>query len=266
MTLLAFDGLTVPRVADVAALGEVAALNSMNAPADTTPNAPTANPANSVPLLAPCTGRIVTSARIVLTGKSGTGKSLLLQALAQLIPTTGTLTLNDKPAHHYPMPEWRHRVSLIAQVPQFIAGTVADNLALPYTLSYHQGRSGSHGAGFDRAWHGAHLAQLGKPANFLDKDISVLSGGERQLVNFLRTLQLAPDVLLLDEPTAALDADSARSLLGLIITYQDERLKAGNPCACLCVSHNPADITTLSAEVWQMTADGLNAPNTGDAP
>ncbi|MDO4250522.1 MAG: ATP-binding cassette domain-containing protein, partial [Moraxella sp.] len=184
-------------------------------------------------LLQSATGQILAGERIVLTGKSGSGKSLLLQALAQLIPYTGTLHLNNTPAHHFSMAQWRHQVSLIGQVPQFVAGTVLDNLTLPFGFEYHHKR----GIAFDIAWHKEHLHTLGKDGDFLYKDISVLSGGERQLVNFLRTLQLNPTVVLLDEPTAALDTESTKALIQLFFDYQATQNQSQCPCACIWISH-----------------------------
>ena len=81
-----------------------------------------------------------------------------------------------------------------------------DNLRYPFTLKAQQPRS------FDRRRALDLLEALGRGAGFLDKSSRDLSGGEAQIVAFVRAVQLEPTVLLLDEPTASLDLATARAL------------------------------------------------------
>lgn len=192
----------------------------------------------------------------VLTGASGSGKSVLLRALAGLSPmTTGDIWLQSgeqssrtrSSIHQMTPAHWRSQVALLAQQPQLLEGSVLDNLQLPYRLAAHQHKH------FNIDWHMGQLEYLERPADFLQQDAYTLSGGERQLVNTLRLLQLNPQVLLLDEPTAALDADSSAKLVHLLVSW----LRAEPKRTVLWVTHDTHDIMPLADKHWQMQAGVL---------
>lgn len=200
----------------------------------------------------------------VLTGHSGSGKSVLLRALAGLSPiSTGDVWLrqngseykdgsgqnsNDYLSIHDTSPtEWRAQVALLAQHPQLLEGSVLENLQMPYQLQAHQHSK------FDIDWHIAQLAYLELTAEFLQQEASHLSGGERQLVNTLRLLQLNPQVLLLDEPTAALDADTSAKLVHLLISWLHSKPQR----ALLWITHDTQDIMPLADKHWHMQAGVL---------
>ena len=119
-----------------------------------------------------------------------------------------------------------------------------ENLQMPYQLQAHQHRR------FDIDWHIAQLEHLQRRADFLQQDAYHLSGGERQLVNTLRLLQLNPRVLLLDEPTAALDSDTSAQLVNLLMNW----LQADSQRTLLWVTHDIKDIMPLADQHWQMQA------------
>ncbi len=187
--------------------------------------------------------------KVVLTGASGAGKSVLLSALAGQIPLTqGQVLLNTQTVQNQAMipPQvWRHQVALLTQTPVMMDGMVLDNLKLPYRFSHHKNQH------FDEHQHLAWLSRFGKSADFIHQDITKLSGGERQIVHFLRMLQLKPTVLLLDEPTAALDTVSA----GVLMTLVHEWLDAHR--AYIWISHRTDEVDMLGAISWQMTTGRL---------
>lgn len=192
----------------------------------------------------------------VLTGASGSGKSVLLRALAGLSPmTTGDIWLQSgkqssrtrSSIHQMTPTHWRSQVALLAQQPQLLEGSVLDNLQLPYRLAAHQHKH------FNIDWHIEQLEYLERPADFLQQDAYTLSGGERQLVNTLRLLQLNPQVLLLDEPTAALDTDSSAKLVHLLVSW----LRAEPKRTVMWVTHDTHDIMPLADKHWQMQAGAL---------
>lgn len=170
--------------------------------------------------------------RIALSGPSGAGKTVLLRALALLDPLDGGEILLDgasiEPAG---VPAYRCRVGYLHQTPALADGTVEANLRLPFSLAAHRRQSYDH----DRAL--GLLARLGKDDRFLSRRRGELSGGEAQITALVRLLQLAPSILLLDEPTAALDPQSAELARGLLHDWQ--RRDAGNR-AYLWVTHDSA--------------------------
>ena len=142
---------------------------------------------------------------------------------------------------------WRSQVALLAQQPQLIEGSVIDNLQLPYRLASHQHKH------FNIDWHIEQLEYLERTSDFLQQDANTLSGGERQLVNTLRLLQLNPQVLLLDEPTAALDVDTSAKLVHLLINW----LRREPTRTLLWVTHDTQDIMPLADKHWHMDAGVL---------
>ena len=152
--------------------------------------------------------------RLALVGPAGCGKTLLLRQLAWLDPPDGgQVLLRGQPPQAWTLPRYRAQVAYLAQRPPVFAGTVAQNLAEPWTYRCHQGRSPQP----ERllAW----LAQLGRDPTFVGQAAGLLSGGETQLLALLRLLQLDPVVLLLDEPSASLDGATTLKLEALLMQW-----------------------------------------------
>jgi len=152
-----------------------------------------------------------------VTGPSGAGKSLLLRSLAVLDPVDeGGIRWRGEPVAPGDVPRFRSRVQYLHQRPAVFDGTVEANLRRPFELAIHAARS------FDREATAVLLSELGRDPEFLDRDGADLSGGEAQLVAFLRAIQLEPDALLLDEPTSALDPAAAATIEGLVERWHGE--------------------------------------------
>ncbi|MCG3859548.1 ATP-binding cassette domain-containing protein [Psychrobacter sp. Ps2] len=207
-------------------------------------------------LISGASGTLLSGQVTVLTGASGSGKSVLLRILAGLLPmSSGTVRLRNDgklSSDYYDIHKtapvlWRQQVALLAQHPQLLDGSVLENLQMPYQLHAHQSQT------FDRDWHIAQLEHLDRSADFLQQDAKHLSGGERQLVNTLRLLQLSPQVLLLDEPTAALDMDTSAQLVNLLINW----LHTDAQRTLLWVTHDTKDIMPLANRHWHMQAGVL---------
>ncbi|MCH8960555.1 MAG: ATP-binding cassette domain-containing protein [Bacteroidetes bacterium] len=183
-------------------------------------------------------------ASLAVVGPSGSGKSLLLRALAGLDRLDeGTILLRKVSMANWAMPDYRSHVMYLPQTPALLEGTVLNNLRLVFEFAVHKEKS------FDRDQILDQLRRLGKSEDFLQRSIDVLSGGERQIVAFLRALQLHPSVLLLDEPTASLDAVNTRQIEELVTLWL-----AGAPDRCaIWTSHQ-------REQVQRMTTDQLELP------
>jgi len=138
---------------------------------------------------------------ISIAGSSGAGKSLLLRAIADLEPFTGTLRLGGRSHLAFQPWDWRKRVGL-----------------LPATSQWWFDRVGPHFPEVHERW----LLQLDLSPAVMDWEVGRLSSGERQRLAVLRLLANRPQVLLLDEPTANLDNDRATALERLLAGYRED--------------------------------------------
>jgi putative ABC transport system ATP-binding protein len=151
---------------------------------------------------------------VAVRGPSGAGKTLLLRAVADLDPNEGLVTLDGRDRSTIAGPEWRRLVGYVPAEPGWWADTVGEHFG-EWTAAL------------------AFLRDLGFPEQTKAWPITRLSTGERLRLALARALVLRPKVLLLDEPTAALDVASAAAVEALI----NARLRTG--LAVLWVTHDP---------------------------
>lgn len=144
--------------------------------------------------------------RTVILGRSGAGKSTLARLLNRLEdPVQGCIRLGDRDLRSFPVPLLRRRlIGLVAQAARPLPGTVRDNLA------YAEVAESGHRP--DDRTLSAWLEKVGLPPDILDRPADSLSGGEQQRLAIAATLAAEPAIAVLDEPTAALDPESAREL------------------------------------------------------
>lgn len=151
----------------------------------------------------------------VLIGHTGSGKSTLLQVMAGILePTVGTITLDEQPLWHKRKVDQSHllRLGLIFQFPeqQLFARSVRQEFAYslrPYRLGVDERERRIRDACAD-------LDPRGVIA--MDRSPFSLSGGEQRRLALATTFATAPDWLLMDEPTAGLEAAAVRELLRII--------------------------------------------------
>lgn len=104
-------------------------------------------------------------------------------------------------------------MSYCFQQPTLFDETVRDNLSLPFAIRKQD---------FDEKRAQEALKQVDLPADYLDKKITTLSGGEKQRVALIRNLLFRPEVLLLDEVTTGLDEESKQIVHQLIARVHQE--------------------------------------------
>ncbi len=147
--------------------------------------------------------RLEAGERLAIAGPSGAGKTLLLRALVLLDPwASGRLEWRGTTPAGDRIPAYRRQVHYLAQKPALGEGPVEEALSAPWRLRVAGAER------YDRERMLELLAAAGRDAGFLDRACGHLSGGEAQLVAVVRAIALAPRVLLLDEPTAAMDPDT----------------------------------------------------------
>ena len=152
-----------------------------------------------------------------IMGASGSGKSVLLRLIADLDPSTGNVLLNGQARHRFTGPQWRAQVMYVPAEPAWWAASVMEHFP----------------AGSENALQAA-AQQLGLRAQFMQTPVAQLSTGERQRLALLRALLRQPQVLLLDEPTAALDEEAVTAVEQLLHQHQQQGL------ALLWVTHSHA--------------------------
>ena len=154
----------------------------------------------------------------MLTGPNGAGKSTALTVLAGLTaPDAGSVRVSGVQITELDLSQWWAQLSWLPQRPVLIPGTVLENLNLFGPLEDVD--SACAAAGFDSV-----LAELPEgEATVLGRDGVGLSLGQRQRLGLARTLGAPVPLLLLDEPTAHLDPDTADRVLDALVA----RARAG---------------------------------------
>lgn len=179
---------------------------------------------------------------IVMVGKSGTGKSVLLKSIVGLIlPDAGSIRVDDVEVMGAPrsvLDRIRRDVGYVFQGGALYDSlTVGQNLAFPLEKTTSMSRSEIT----DRVFH--YLEQVGLPDK-VDTMPSELSGGQRKRIGVARTMVTEPKYLLYDEPTTGLDPLTTRDISELIVELQ-ENLGIG----AIAVTHDPFCLTLIADEV-----------------
>jgi putative ABC transport system ATP-binding protein len=152
-----------------------------------------------------------------IVGPSGCGKTTLLLALARLLPGgSGDLALDGVPAQSIDPRLWRTRVAYLPQRASLAPGTVADNLLLPWLLAVRKGVEPPSAEELRTALDGVSLDDVA-----LGRSVARLSVGQAARIAALRVLLTRPECLLLDEPDANLDDESAAQVACMTAAFVD---------------------------------------------
>ena len=181
---------------------------------------------------------------ICISGPSGSGKSLLLRAIADLIPHKGSCYLRGVDANAMAANQWRKQVSYFGAQSQWWFDTIGEHLELPLAEKLTE-----------------FLAEMGfnqanKNDDVLQWQVMRCSTGERQRLAIIRLLANSPQVLLLDEPTSNLDAENTTRVEKIIRAYQRQ-----TQCSIIWVSHDRKQQQRVAQRHFIIKKSGLVEAN-----
>ena len=176
-----------------------------------------------------------------IVGSNGAGKSTLFNAIAGVFYVdAGTITLDGRDITFLPSHKRSRRIGHLFQDP--LKGTaphmtIEENLAVAYLRSPEKHKSFRRVTRRDRDFFRDALAQLDMGLeDRMNTPVGLLSGGQRQALTLLMATMVTPELLLLDEHTAALDPATAAKVLEL-----SDRIVRENQLTAMMITHNMKD-------------------------
>lgn len=202
---------------------------------------------------------------VTVLGSNGAGKSTLLGVIAgTVIPEAGRVVLAGQDITRLPDYKRSRAIGRLFQDPQRGTApnmTVGENLALAYLRASAQKRPLSRISRQERALFRERLGCLGLGLeDRMDQPVGLLSGGQRQALTLLMATLVSPQLLLLDEHTAALDPATAETVL----TLTKQAVKETGT-TCLMITHNLRDALRMGNRTVLMENGCIVLDLEGDA-
>jgi len=198
---------------------------------------PHAGPGEAPRVLKGVNLKLAPGERVAVLGRIGSGKSTVLRLLAGLYqPTEGMVDVDGIDLRQIDPADYRAKVGFVSQEPKLFTGSLRDNVLLdrpsadPARLA-----EAARLTGLDRVV-AAHPMGWDLPVG---ESGSLLSGGQRQLVALTRCLVTRPQILLMDEPTSSMDAQSE-------VAFLRQLKSATGNCTLMMVTHRPAVLELVS--------------------
>jgi ATP-binding cassette subfamily B protein len=142
-------------------------------------------------------------------GHTGAGKSTILKLIERFYePQSGTVLINDIDINDYSIKSVRNRIGFVSQEPFLFFGTLRENIAYAREATDEEIRGALETAG---AWEFTSKLPQGIDTMVGDRGV-MLSGGQRARISLARALLNNPDLLILDEASAALDAETEKRI------------------------------------------------------
>jgi ATP-binding cassette subfamily B protein len=213
---------------------------------------------NGPPVLKSINLRIPAGATVAVVGRTGSGKSTLVQLLARLFdPSAGTILLDGRDIRTLPLAWLRRQIAVVPQDPFLFSASVRENIA------FGAAADGVGGPGADArvAW-AAGAAGLARDIASLPRGFDTvvgergvaLSGGQKQRVTLARALLVEPRVLILDDALSSVDTQTEREVLTSLAAFLRARTS-------IVIAHRVA--TVKSADLI-VVIDGGRIVESGD--
>lgn len=187
---------------------------------------------------------------IAIAGESGNGKTTLFRILQRFYGIeTGEIWLNRQRAEGIPTPAWRNMIGVVAQEMDIFSGTVADNIILA-----KEGATAEEMVAFCKEYGFARFFE-NLPQSYgtvIGEGGVNLSGGQKQLLCLARCLFGRPQLLLLDEPTSAMDSQTEAFVISLLQSIK-------KTTGIIVISHK--DSLTQIADTIYVLNDGTLCPH-----
>jgi len=178
----------------------------------------------------PITLKLEAGECVGINGVSGSGKTRLLRAIADMDEHGGEVAVDGVASQSVPASEWRKRVALLPAESVWWFDSIGEHFQ-----SYNE-----------------YFSALGFSEDVLAWESMRCSSGEKQRLSIIRLLESQPSLLLLDEPTANLDPANAQRVETLIAAYL-----ADNQASAIWVGHSAAQLKRVSNKQFTMVDGAL---------